>query len=119
MKNRIVAIVMALMMLTASITLGEAVPAAVSGEFTGTAKGFGGDVNVTVTLTEGEITAVTAEGAGETEGIGSVVIANFPAEIAATGSIAVDAISGATITSVAYEQCVLDAFAAYEAVKEG
>jgi len=102
MKNRIVAIVMALMMLTASIALGEAVPAAVSGEFTGTAKGFGGDVNVTVTLTEGEITAVTAEGAGETEGIGSVVIANFPAEIAATGSIAVDAISGATITSNAF-----------------
>ena len=102
MKNRIVAIVMALMMLTASIALGEAVPAAVSGEFTGTAKGFGGDVNVTVTLTEGEITAVTAEGANETEGIGSVVIANFPAEIAATGSIAVDAISGATITSNAF-----------------
>ena len=31
----------------------------------------------------------------------------------------VDAISGATITSKAYEQCVLDAFAAYDAVKEG
>ena len=31
----------------------------------------------------------------------------------------VDAISGATITSTAYEQCVLDAFAAYDAVKEG
>ena len=30
-----------------------------------------------------------------------------------------DAISGATITSVAYEKCVLDAFAAYDAVKEG
>ena len=72
MKTRIVAIVMALMMLTASIALGEAVPAAVSGEYTGTAKGFGGDVTVTITLTEGAITAVTAEGAGETEGIGSV-----------------------------------------------
>ena len=31
----------------------------------------------------------------------------------------VDVISGATITSVAYEQCVLDAFAAYDTVKEG
>lgn len=30
----------------------------------------------------------------------------------------VDVISGATITSEAYEQCVLDAFAAYDAVKE-
>ncbi len=99
MKNRIVAIVMALMMLTASVALGEAVPAAVSGDFTGTAKGFGGDVNVTVTLTEGVITDVTAEGASETQGIGSVAIEKLPAEIAATGSIAVDTVATATITS--------------------
>lgn len=99
MKTRIVAIVMALMMLTASIALGEAAPAAVSGEFTGTAKGFGGDVNVTITLTEGAITAVTAEGAGETQGIGSVAIEKLPAEIAAAGSIAVDTVATATITS--------------------
>jgi len=99
MKTRIVAIVMALMMLTASIALGEAVPAAVSGEYTGTAKGFGGDVTVTITLTEGAITAVNAEGAGETEGIGSVAIEKLPAEIAATGSIAVDTVATATITS--------------------
>ncbi len=99
MKNRIVAIVMALMMLTASVALGEAVPAAVTGDFTGTAKGFGGDVNVTVTLTEGVITNVTAEGAGETQGIGSVAIEKLPAEIAATGSIAVDTVATATITS--------------------
>jgi len=31
----------------------------------------------------------------------------------------VDAISGSTITSNAYKQCVLDAFAAFDAVKEG
>ena len=99
MKTRIVAIVMALMMLTASIALGEAAPAAVSGEFTGTAKGFGGDVNVTITLTEGAITAMTAEGAGETQGIGSVAIEKLPAEIAAAGSIAVDTVATATITS--------------------
>ena len=99
MKNRIAAIVMALMMLTASVALGEAVPAAVSGDFTGTAKGFGGDVNVTVTLTEGVITNVTAEGASETQGIGSVAIEKLPAEIAATGSIAVDTVATATITS--------------------
>ena len=34
-------------------------------------RGFGGEVTVTVTLTDGAITAVTAEGAGETEGVGS------------------------------------------------
>ena len=112
MKTRIAALIMALMMLVASVAMGEAATASVSGDFTGTAKGFGGDVNVTVTLTEGAITAVTAEGASETEGIGSVVIEKLPAEIAATGSIAVDAISGATITSNALVEAVKAALTA-------
>ena len=111
MKNRIAAIVMALMMLVASVAYGEAVPAAVSGEFTGTAKGFGGDVNVTVTLTEGVITNVTAEGASETQGIGSVAIEKLPAEIAATGSIAVDTVATATVTSNAILEAVKAALA--------
>ena len=34
--------------------------AGVSGEFTGTAKGMGGDVTVTLTLTDGKITGCTA-----------------------------------------------------------
>lgn len=75
--------------------------AGVSGTFSGTAKGMG-DVTVTLTLTDSVITDCTAEGADETDGIGSVVIANFPAEVASTGSIAVDAIAGATITSNAF-----------------
>ena len=97
MKTRIVAIVMALMMLVASVALGEAVPADVTA--TGTAKGFGGDVTVNVTLSDGALVAVTAEGANETEGIGSVALVKLAEEMTATGSIAVDAISGATITS--------------------
>lgn len=75
--------------------------AGVSGTFSGTAKGMG-DVTVTLTLTDSVITDCTAEGAGETAGIGSVVIENFPAEVVSTGSIAVDAIAGATITSNAF-----------------
>ena len=38
MNNRIVAVIMALMMLVASVAMGEAAPAAVSGEFTATEK---------------------------------------------------------------------------------
>ncbi|MCI5957252.1 MAG: flavocytochrome c [Clostridiales bacterium] len=89
------------MMLTASAALGEALPASVSGEFSGTAKGFGGDVTVTLTLTDGEITAAVAQGADESEGIGSVAVEKLPAQMAETGSIAVDAIGGATISSSA------------------
>ncbi len=99
--RKILAILMAVMMLTASAALGEAVPASVSGEFSGTAKGFGGDVTVTLTLTDGEITAAVAQGADESTGIGSVAVEKLPAQMAETGSIAVDAISGATISSTA------------------
>ena len=48
--------------------------AGATGDFTGTAKGFGGDVTVTLTLTDGKITGCTAEGADETEGVGSKAI---------------------------------------------
>ncbi len=99
--RKILAILMAVMMLTASAALGEAVPDSVSGEFSGTAKGFGGDVTVTLTLTDGEITAAVAQGADESTGIGSVAVEKLPAQMAETGSIAVDAISGATISSTA------------------
>ena len=48
--------------------------AGVSGEFTGTAKGMGGDVTVTLTLTDGKITGCTAEGKDETPGIGTMAL---------------------------------------------
>ena len=48
--------------------------AGVSGDFTGTAKGMGGDVTVTLTLTDSKITGCTAEGADETQGIGTLAL---------------------------------------------
>ena len=85
------------------LTMGLAVAAdGVSGDFTGTAQGLGGDVTVTLTLKDGKIVGCTATGDKETEGIGSKVIDSFPAIVAESGSIAVDAISGATVTSDAF-----------------
>jgi len=86
--------------------------AGVSGDFTGTAKGFGGDVSVTLTLTDGAITGCTAEGKDETEGVGSEAIAQMPGEIAENGSIAVDGVSGATITSTAIKEAAAAALTA-------
>lgn len=74
----------------------------VSGTFTATAPGQGGEgnpVSVTLTLENSVITGCTAEGPGETEGIGSKAIESMPGAIAASGSIAVDTVSGATVTS--------------------
>ena len=86
--------------------------AGVSGDFTATAKGFGGDVSVTLTLTDGVITGCTAEGKDETEGVGSQAIAKMPGEIAESGSIAVDGVSGATITSTAIKEAAAAALTA-------
>lgn len=92
MMKRISALLLALvMMLTMT--------AAVAEEATGTDKGFGGAVTVTVTLTDGVITAVTAEGPNETDGIGSKAIESLPAAMVEGNTWNVDTMSGATLTS--------------------
>ena len=83
----------------------------VSGEFTGTAQGMGGDVTVTVTLTDGAITDCVITGDGETEGIGSVVIENAPEEIVSGNKGAIDVVAGATITSNAVNEALAAALA--------
>jgi fumarate reductase flavoprotein subunit len=110
MKKRIAAVLLALALILSlaacgtSGTAGTPAPEGVSGTFTATAKGMG-DVTVSLTLDNSVIVDCTAEGPGETEGIGSVAIATLPGEIVEANSVAVDGISGATITSTA----ILDA----------
>ena len=74
----------------------------VSGTFEAQAAGQGGEgnpVTVRLTLENSVIVGCEAEGPGETEGIGSKAIASMPGAIAESGSIAVDTVSGATVTS--------------------
>ena len=64
-------------------------------------RGYGGPVTVTVTVEDGEITGVEAEGGSETDGFGSLALEKLPAAMTAAGSVKVDAVAGATITSEA------------------
>ena len=91
---------------TAAADAGEAAEASagVSGEFTGTATGMG-EVSVTITLTDGVITACEVVGDGETEGIGSPVIESAGEEIVSANG-AIDAVAGATITSDAVNEAL-------------
>ncbi len=73
----------------------------VSGEFSGTAQGLGGDVTVTITLTDGVITDVVAVGDSETPGIGTMALDELPGAMVEKNSIEVDTVSGATVTSEA------------------
>ena len=71
----------------------------VSGTYSGTAQGKGGDVKVTLTLTDSKITDVAIEGKDETPGIGDTAMEAMAKEIKDSGSIGVDTVSGATVTS--------------------
>ena len=66
---------------------------------TATRPGFGGDISVTLTVEDGKITAASATGENETEGIGSRAVAELPAALAAAGNLEIDGISGATVSS--------------------
>ena len=82
------------------------------GQYEGSAKGIGGDVPVTVTVSGGKITDVTVGENSETQGIGSKAIEQLPAEIvAANGTEGVDAVSGASVTSKAIFDAVNAALA--------
>ena len=95
MKKRILSLLVAVAMLLALV------PAALAEEVTGTgtAKGFGGDVTVTITLKDGVITNVEAVGNDETDGIGKNVITEWPQAFVDYDGI-VDTYTGATFASI-------------------
>lgn len=81
---------------------------------TKTAAGYGGEVSVTVTFTDGKITAVEAVGAQETEAIGGNAIKELPAKIVTANSADIDGVTGATMTSDAIKSAVADAIAEFK-----
>lgn len=80
--------------------------------YTATAKGFGGDVTVTLTIDNGALTAVEAEGKNETEGIGTRALEYLPGVMLESNSVDVEAVSGATFTSNAIKEAAAAALAA-------
>ena len=91
MKKAIALLLMLVMAVSMSTALAET--------YAASAKGFGGDVIVNLTVENGVLTAVTAEGAGETAGIGSNALEKMPAQMVALNTIEADAVAGATLTS--------------------
>ena len=71
----------------------------IPGTYTGSSKGFGGDVNVTLTVSENAMDALTIEGDHETENIGSFAVSMLGDRILDAQSPNIDALTGATVTS--------------------
>ena len=69
------------------------------GSYEGTARGFGGDIVATITLSETEIVSVEVVGASETAGIGDAALNTIPGEIVKNQSTDVDLVAGSTVTS--------------------
>ena len=92
--------------------------AAEDGKVTATGKGTGidGDVVVEVVADADKIYEVNILQQNETPGIGSVAVEKLPAAIVEANSIAVDSISGATVTSTAIKAAVTEAL---EAIRSG
>lgn len=79
------------------------------GTYTATASGFGGEISVSITVDENNITACDIEGPGETPGVGANAVALLGSEIVAANSAEIDGISGATLSSNAIKKAALAA----------
>lgn len=81
------------------------------GEYTAVAKGYGGDVTVTITVDANAITNVVIKGDSETPGIGSLGIEQMPAQIMEAQSADVDGVSACSFTSKAVREAAAAAIA--------
>lgn len=90
-------------------SLAAATPALKDGTFTGTGSGRNGEITVELTVKAGKLATVNVVRHGETAGISDAALARVPAEIVAQQSTAVDAVTGATMTSEGIKAAVADA----------
>ena len=99
MKKRIFALASAVVIIAIMVITQQNAKAVITG--TATADGFGGKdaITVSVTVKDGKLSAVTAQGPNETTGIGSKAIESMPADMLAKNSINVDGVTGATFSS--------------------
>ena len=80
-----------------------------SGAITGSAHGNNGPVNVTVAMDGAKITAIEVEAEWETAGLGAPAVLEMADAIVAQQSLDVDAVAGATVSSLAVIQAVENA----------
>ncbi len=96
MKKRIVSILLATSMMLSLAACGAGAKGTTG---TGTAKGYGGEISVTLTVEDGVITEAKAEGKEETDTVGGAALGKLTEAMVEGNTIAVDTIAGATITS--------------------
>lgn len=81
------------------------------GSYTGTGKGRGGDMEVTVTITDGKISDIVVNSHAESSDIGAPALDKLIQNAIATNSAEIDGASGATMTSDGFREAVAQALA--------
>lgn len=111
MKKSLIAFVLVCTMLMSVLGMAAADGSYTPGTYTAEAKGMGGIVTVTVTVSENAITAVKAEGPDETPGLGVPALETVANAILEAQSTDVDGVTGATVTSTAVKTAAAAALA--------
>ena len=106
--KRIIALLLAMLMLGTLYT-GALAAEMTDGVYVGQGKGFGGNIEVTVTIEGGKITAVEPGAHQETAGISDGAFAQLPQAIIDAQSAEVDGVSGCTFSSDGIKAAVQDA----------
>jgi len=92
-----------------------------AGTYTSTVKGHNGDLKAEVELNDTSIVSVKVLEHAETQGLGDVAIERITSEISEGQTLAVDTVTGATVTSkavlAAVEDCIKQAGGDVEALK--
>lgn len=81
------------------------------GEYTAIAEGYGGDMEIKLTVGEGKISNVEVVDHSETPGISDTALEEVPAKIVETQATSVDAIAGSTVTSMGIMNAATEALA--------
>ncbi|MBL8966037.1 MAG: FAD-dependent oxidoreductase [Spirochaetaceae bacterium] len=82
-----------------------------AGEYRASREGFGGPVEVALTVEGGKIAKVEIKGAGETPFVGGAAMEKIKENILKTGKAEVDIVTGATRTSTAVKEALAAALA--------
>lgn len=106
--KKLISLVLSLCLLATMLVVPAMAETFTAGTYTATVKGNNGDLTVEVVLEADKIVSVTVVSHVETAGLADPALTNIPAAIVEQQSLAVDTVSGATVTSNAILAAVAD-----------
>jgi succinate dehydrogenase/fumarate reductase flavoprotein subunit/uncharacterized protein with FMN-binding domain len=108
-KKIAVVLTVSLISLSLSGFTAHAAEAMPDGTYQGSANGLDGEISVEISVKDGEITDIAVLKDNETAGVGAKALGIIADDVVANQSLAVDSVSGATISSAGMKAAIADA----------